>query len=65
MNTLRKLALAVIFWGLCLASQAITNKMIAISGTNIVLSWPSLGYESYLIQYRTTLDDSTPWYTAL
>lgn len=29
--------------------------------TNIVVSWPSQGYEYYLIQYRPTLDSSTPW----
>jgi hypothetical protein len=42
-------------------AQAITNTAIAVSGTNIVLSWPSYGYESYLIQYRQTLDPSDSW----
>jgi len=42
-------------------AQAITNSAIAVSGTNIVLSWPSYGYESYLIQYRQTLDPSDSW----
>lgn len=42
-------------------SQAITNTAIAVSGTNIVLSWPSYGYESYLIQYRQTLDPTDSW----
>ena len=44
-----------------LASQAITNTAIAVSGTNIVLSWPSYGYESYLIQYRQTLAPTDSW----
>jgi hypothetical protein len=43
------------------ASQAITNTAIAISGTNVVLSWPSQGYESYLVQCRPTLDPSDSW----
>ena len=42
-------------------SSAITNTAIAISGTNIVLYWPSYGYESYLIQYRQTLSVTDSW----
>ena len=42
-------------------SPAITNTAIAISGTNLVLSWPSYGYETYLVQYRQTLDPSDSW----
>src|ERR1017187_4924544 len=42
-------------------SSAITNTAIAVSGTNIILSWPSYGYENYLIQYRQTLDPSDSW----
>ena len=44
-----------------LTAHAITNTVIAVSGTNLVLSWPSYGYESYLIQYRQTLDPSDSW----
>lgn len=42
-------------------SQATTNTAIAASGTNIILSWPSYGYESYLIQYRQTLNTTDSW----
>ena len=42
-------------------SHAITNTAIAVSGTNIILSWPSHGYENYLVQYRQTLDPSDSW----
>lgn len=42
-------------------AHAITNTAIAVSGTNLVLSWPSYGYESYLIQYRQTLDPTDSW----
>jgi hypothetical protein len=43
-------------------SLAITNTMITVSsGTNIVLYWPSYGYETYLIQYRQTLSATDSW----
>jgi hypothetical protein len=45
----------------CCAAHAITNTAIAVSGTNIILSWPSSGYEIYLVQYRQTLDPSDSW----
>lgn len=50
--------------GLLLASAVHMFAVISnleIQGTNLVLSWPSQGYEHYLIQYRPTLDPSTPW----
>jgi hypothetical protein len=58
-----KLALLVALAMPCLTSYAITNTTIAVSGTNLVLSWPSHGYESYLIQYRQTLDATDAWTT--
>ena len=45
----------------CCTSHAITNSAIAVSGTNIVLSWPFYGYESYLVQYRQTLNSTDSW----
>jgi hypothetical protein len=61
LKAIRKLALVVILLGICLSSRAITNTVIAVSGTNIILSWPSYGYESYLIQYRQTLSATDSW----
>jgi hypothetical protein len=61
MDAVRKLALVVILLGIWRSALAITNTAIAVSGTNIVLSWPSYGYESYLIQYRKTLDPTDSW----
>jgi hypothetical protein len=41
---------------------AVVDQTLQIQGTNLVLSWPSPGgYQQYLIQYRETLDPSTPW----
>jgi hypothetical protein len=44
-----------------LQTFAIVGLEMKQDGTNLVMSWPSLGYEHYLIQYRATLDPSTPW----
>jgi hypothetical protein len=60
-NIVRKLAIAIVLLGSCYFSHAITNTMIAVSGTNVILSWPSFGYETYLIQYRQTLDATDSW----
>ena len=45
------------------SSLAITNTIIGVSGTNLVLSWPSHGYESYLLEYRHTLETEDSWST--
>src|ERR1022692_3335033 len=43
-------------------SFAVVGQALEIQGTNLVLSWPSPGgYQEYLIQYRQTLDPSSPW----
>jgi hypothetical protein len=61
MKTIKKLALCVALLVSGFTSHAITNSAIAVSGTNLVLSWPSFGYESYLVQYRQTLDPADSW----
>ena len=41
---------------------AVVDQTLQVQGTNLVLSWPSPGgRQQYLIQYRQTLDESTPW----
>ena len=44
------LALAIIL-APAIQSLAVVDQAIQIQGTNIVLSWPSQGYEYYMIQY--------------
>jgi hypothetical protein len=61
MKTISKLALFAVLLVSGFTSQAITNTAIAVSGTNVVLSWPSYGYESYLVQYRQTLNPDDSW----
>jgi len=61
MKTTKKLAIFAALLICSCTSHAITNTAIAVAGTNIVLSWPSFGYEIYLVQYRQTLDPSDSW----
>ncbi|MDD5139533.1 MAG: hypothetical protein PHY43_04635 [Verrucomicrobiales bacterium] len=62
MKTIKLLTIAA-FLASGFACHAITNTAIAVSGTNIVLSWPSQGYEQYLVQYRHALDPFDSWST--
>lgn len=61
MKIAQKLILSVGLLISAFTSHAMTNTAIAVSGTNVVLSWPSFGYESYLIQYRQTLATTDSW----
>jgi hypothetical protein len=56
-------AVAATFLGIPMQTQAIDGLGIAIQSTNVVVSWPSSGFETFLIQSRPTLDPSTPWAT--
>jgi hypothetical protein len=43
-------------------SRAVVGQALQVQGTNLVLSWPSQSpYQQYMIEYRQTLDQSTPW----
>lgn len=44
---------------------AIEGLKISVQSTNVVLSWPSVddGSETYIIQYRPTLDTNSSWLT--
>lgn len=64
MKTIRQaiLGTVVLLFASVIHSIAITNTTITVSsGTNIVLYWPSYGYETYLIQYRQTLSATDSW----
>jgi hypothetical protein len=45
------------------SSLAVVGQALEVQGTNLVLSWPSQGYEQYLIQYRQTLQPTDSWST--
>ncbi len=42
---------------------AIEDLRISVEGTNVVLNWPSTNGETYVVQFRPSLDVSTPWTT--
>src|SRR5438067_1949981 len=43
------------------AAFGVVDQALQIQCTNLILSWPSRGYEYYMIECRPTLDPSTPW----
>jgi hypothetical protein len=42
---------------------AIEGLNLSLQCSNVVLRWPSTNEETYIVQYRPTLDASTPWQT--
>lgn len=42
---------------------AIEDLQIAVPCPDVVLSWPSVEGETYLVQYRQTLDTNSNWLT--
>lgn len=66
MNTIKKVLLRGIpIIGALAASQAlaIEGLNLSVQCPDVVLSWPSTPGQNYIIQYRPTLDPSTPWQT--
>lgn len=55
-------AVAVIFTSAA-HTLAIEGLNLSLQCSNVVLSWPSTNDEIYIVQYRPTLDPSTPWQT--
>jgi hypothetical protein len=58
---------AIIGAALLLASNihtfAIEGLTISVQCPNVILGWPSNPGENYIVQWRPTLDPSTPWVT--
>ncbi len=54
---------AALLFASAIHSFAVVGQSLDIHETNLVLSWPSQGYEQYLIQYRQTLDPTDSWST--
>jgi hypothetical protein len=40
---------------------AVVGQALSVQGTNLVLSWPSHGYEQYHVRYRQTLNPDDSW----
>jgi hypothetical protein len=44
-------------------TSAIEGLKISVECSDVILSWPSMEGEPYIVQYRPTLDPATPWLT--
>ena len=62
MKTVRILT-AIAFVCLSIRAYAIEGLTISVPATNVVLAWPSDPSETYLIQYRHTLNSTDSWTT--
>lgn len=56
MKVIRPTFVAAIILTFSLPSFAVVDQRLEVQGTNLVLSFPSKGYQSFLIQYRPSLD---------
>lgn len=54
-------AVLAVFMAMVLNSPAIEGLTISVQCPNVVLGWPSNPGETYIVQWRPTLDPSTPW----
>lgn len=62
-NTIRVIALVVCLLSSVIHSKAIEGLQLSLQCSNVVLSWPSVETEIYIVQYRPTLDASNAWQT--
>ena len=46
-----------------LNARALEGLKLSVQGCNVVLCWPSLPGQNYIVQYRPSLDPGTPWRT--
>src|SRR6266404_4870379 len=57
------LGAVMLFLASAVQTFAIEGLQLSLQCSNVVLSWPSVEGETYIVQYRPTLDVSTPWQT--
>lgn len=46
-----------------LPAYAMDDLRITVQGTNAILSWPSAGYEAFVVRYRPDLQPGSSWVT--
>jgi hypothetical protein len=65
MNPISKAAIAagIVFLASASQSHAIEGLQISVRCPDVILSWPSVEGETYIVQYRQTLITNTPWTT--
>jgi hypothetical protein len=57
------ISIAICLLASAIQSFAIEGLKLSLQCSNVVLSWPSVDGEIYIVQYRPTLDVATPWQT--
>ena len=63
MKTTQTLIAIAAFFTLALPAAAIEGLKISLQSSNVVLSWPSVETETYIVQYRSAFGTNTPWQT--
>lgn len=63
MKTIQKVILATVALAFAAAHSAlaVTNVQLSIQGSDVVLRWPSLPCQTFIIGHRSTLNTATPW----
>ena len=52
---------AILFASNHLNLYGIENLRISVVGSNVVLFWPSLTNETYIVEHRSSFSTNTPW----
>ncbi len=63
MKTIQWVGVAVLLGWSTLQTFAIEGLQISVQCRDVYLAWPSIQGKNYIVQYRQTLDPSTPWAT--
>jgi hypothetical protein len=63
MKTISSIVGALILFASVISSFAIEGIQVSVQSSNVVLSWPSLTNETYIAQYRHTLQSTDSWAT--
>jgi hypothetical protein len=63
MKTIQKIVLATVALAFAAAHSAfaVTNVQLSVQGSDVVLQWPSLPCQTFIIGHRSTLNTATPW----
>jgi hypothetical protein len=56
-------SIVIALFSASLSGFGIENLKITVQCPDVVLSWPSQAGETYIVQYRPTLNTNTPWMT--
>jgi hypothetical protein len=62
-KTTKAILAAGLLFALAIHSFAIEGIKLSIQSSNVVLAWPSVAGETYMVQYRQTLDAADSWQT--